>query len=243
MPNLGIQLYSIHEIDDDTATVLDRVGKTALDGVEFFRLTDATAAAESLDRNGLDVAGAHVGLSALEDDFEETVDAWSGLGVDRFVVPWAEPERFESREAVETLASRLSAVADDLDDQGYELHYHNHDQELVELGDGDDYALDALAAAAPNVGLELDLGWAGAAGADPLSLVETYADRIDLLHVKGYDAETGGPAKVGEGDLDLDGVRAAADEHDVEWLVYESEGAPDTYDTVDHAGDVMSSLR
>lgn len=240
MPKSAIQLYSVHGIDDELPTVLDYISETELDGVEFFQVDDEVAVADALDRADLDIAGAHVDLGSLEDEFEETVETWSSLGVETFVVPWADPKHFETRSAVESLAERLSAVAARLSKRGYDLHYHNHDQEFVDL-DGD-YALEVLAEAAPEVGLEIDLGWAGAAGADPLALVERYADRIDLLHVKDFDPETGGPAKVGEGGLDLDAVAAAAVEQGVEWLVYEYEDATDTYDTIDHAGDVLPPL-
>lgn len=241
MVHVAIQLYSVHDIDDDIATILDAVAETDLDGIEFFQCDDANAIREALDRTGLDVAGAHVGLDALEEEFEESVEGWSGLGVEEFVVPWVAPEHFETREAVKAVADRLSALASKLEERGYDLHYHNHDQEFVELGD--EYALEVLAEEAPEIGLEIDLGWAGSAGAAPLSLVDQYADRIDLLHVKDYAPETGGPAKVGEGGLDLDAVSTAAEEHDIEWLVYEYEDATDTYDTVEHAGEVMPSLK
>lgn len=239
MVKAGFQLYSVHDIDDSTATIIERVAETDLDGVEFFRLDDADAVADALDRTGLDAAGAHVGLSALEDDFEGTVERWENVGVTEFVVPWADPEHFESREAVESLADRLSAVGDRLADRGHALHYHNHDQEFAEI-DGRP-ALDLLAGAAPDVGLEIDLGWVGAAGADPLDFFDRHADRVRLLHVKDYAAD-GGNALVGEGELDLDRVAAAARERDVEWLIYEYEDATDTYDTVEHAGGVLPPL-
>jgi sugar phosphate isomerase/epimerase len=241
MVRIAIQLYSVHDLDDDTATVLDYVAETDLDGIEFFQRDDANAIREALDRTGLDVAGAHVGLDALEKEFKETVEVWSGLGVEEFVIPWVAPEHFETHDAVEMLADRLSTLESKLEERGYNLHYHNHDQEFVELGD--EYALEVLAREAPEIGLEIDLGWAGSAGADPLSLIDQYADRIDLLHVKDYDPETGGPAKVGEGGLDLDAVSTAAEEHEIEWLVYEYEDATDTYDTIDHASEVMPSLK
>lgn len=239
MVKTGLQLYSVHDVDDSTATVLDRVAETDLDGVEFFELDDPDAVAAALDRTGLDVAGAHVGLESLEDDFEATVETWASVGVTEFVVPWADPEHFESRSAVESLADRLNEVADRLAEHGHRLHYHNHDQEFAEIGGRP--AFEVLAEAAPSVGLEIDLGWVGVGGADPLSYVDRYADRVSLLHVKDYDA-AGGSAKVGEGDLDLDGVAAKAREQDVEWLIYEYEGGTDTYDTVDHAGEVMPPL-
>ncbi|RYJ19495.1 sugar phosphate isomerase/epimerase [Halogeometricum borinquense] len=238
MAQIAIQLYSVHELDDDTATILEHVAETDLDGVEFFRLDEADDIADTLDRTDLGVAGVHVGLESLEDNFAETVDVWSQLGIETFVVPWADPKHFETHETIEALAERLSAIAAKLDQRGYSLHYHNHDHEFVTLDD--EYALEILAENAPEVGLELDLGWAGAAGAEPLSLVESYADRIDLLHVKDYDTETGSPAKVGEGDLDLAGVASVVREYDIEWLIYEYEDAPDTYETVEHASESMS---
>ena len=239
MTSVGFQLYSLHAVDDPLPTLVERVGETSFEGVEFAGIGDSTVAeiAAALDRAGLEAAGAHVGLEAIESDPDAVAETYRELGCEDVVVPWLDPEHFASTTAVEAAGARLSAAADDLADRGLSLHYHNHDQEFVEL-DGQP-ALAHLVEVADGVGLELDLGWAGAAGYDPLSFLGAYADRIDIVHLKDYADGTGDTAKVGEGDLDVDATVEAVREHDFDWLVYEAEERPDSYETLSYADEIV----
>ncbi|WP_435143570.1 sugar phosphate isomerase/epimerase family protein [Halobaculum sp. P14] len=239
MTDLGFQLHSLHAVDDSLHDVVRRVGEAPFDGVEFAGLDDADPAelADTLDDAGLAVAGAHVDLDALESDVGGVADTYAALGCRAITVPWLDPEHFDSVDAVEAAADRLTAVGDALDDRGFDLHYHNHDQGFVDL-DGEP-ALDVLLDAADGVGLELDLGWAGAAGHDPLAVLDDHADRVDLVHLKDYDETTRKPTAVGTGDLDVEAAVELVRDHEFDWLVYEAEGRPDSYETLAHATDVV----
>ena len=244
MVRTAIQLYSLRSIDEPLPAVLDLVGETSFDGVEFahrVRDADTEAVLDALDRNDLAPAAAHVGLDALEDHYGETTTLYDRLGCDALVVPWLDPEHFESEAAVADAAGRLAAVASDLADDGFDLQYHNHDQEFVPLGDGT--AMDELLASVDDLGFEIDLGWARAAGADPTALVERYAGRISHAHFADADAETMACVELGDGDLDLeacvDAVRAA----DVEWYVYEHDEPGDPRSSLRHGAETLDSFR
>lgn len=234
MSELGIQLYSISDIDDSLSTVLERVGETDFDGVEFAGLGDTGIedVATALDATGLAVAGAHVGIDALRDKQETTVESYRTLDCNDLVLPYYDEEHFESRAAVEETAAEFDALADALADHGVRFHYHNHDHELVELEDGTP-ALEALIEATDNTYFEVDLGWVGAAGHDPVSFFERHVDDIRLVHLKDYVAGTRDGAEIGEGDLDVDACVDAVNDHDVEWGIYEYEDRRDSYETVD----------
>ncbi|MDS0300689.1 sugar phosphate isomerase/epimerase [Halogeometricum sp. S1BR25-6] len=240
MTSIGFQLYSLHAVEDSLPTVIERVGETAFEGVELAGLGDAgpEAVGEALASADLELAAAHVGLETWEENLEETAETYHELGCEDVVVPWLDPEEFESVESVEAAADRLNAVASDLAAHDLSLHYHNHDQEFVEL-DGEPALSHLLEATNDDVGLELDLGWAGAAGYDPLAYLHEHADRVRLAHLKDYDGEAGEPAVVGEGDLDIEAAVNDVREHGIEWFVYEAEEGPDSYDTLTHADDVV----
>jgi sugar phosphate isomerase/epimerase len=231
MTDIAIQLHSLRAVDDPLPAVLERVGRTGFDGVEFAGLDAPPAVvATALDAHGLDAAGAHVDLATLESDPERAV-TYRDLGCRRLTVPYLPPETFASHAAVTAAGDRLDAVARRLP-ADTRLGYHTHDHEFVAL-DGE-RGLDALLAAT-DVALQLDLGWAGAAGADPLAVLDRYADRVASVHLKDYDAAAGTTAPVGDGDLDLAAALRAVRDHDIEWLVYEAEAAPDSYATLDRA--------
>ena len=241
MTSIGFQLYSLHAVGDPLPAIVERVGETRFEGVEFAGLGDAsvTDLGDALDRARLEAASAHVGLDWIEEDPDAVAETYRELGCTDVAVPWLDPEHFESVEAVEATGERLSAAADALRERGLSLHYHNHDQEFVDL-DGEP-ALAYLVDAMDGVGLQLDLGWVGAAGYDPLDFLEAHADRISLVHLKDYDAAAGEPVEVGAGDLDIDAAVAAVREHGFDWLVYEAEERPDSYETLAHANEIVEA--
>ncbi|GGL39101.1 sugar phosphate isomerase [Halarchaeum grantii] len=239
MTNVGFQLYSLHAVDDPLPAVVERVGETGFGGVEFAGLDGASVAAltDALDAAGLDAAGAHVALDDIEADPAGVAETYRALGCTDVAVPWLDPEHFASAEAVEATGERLDAAARALDEHGLTLHYHNHDQELVEV-DGR-HALDYLADVTDVVGLQPDLGWIGAGGGDPLAFLDAHADRIDQVHLKDYVAGEPGTVKVGDGDIDIAAVVEACREHGFSWLIYEAEERPDSYETLAHADAVV----
>jgi len=242
MTAFGFQLYSLRDVDDPLPTVLDRIGETPFTGVEFagFDGNEPAAVAATLDDVGLSCAAVHVHLEAIEADPDGVAATALDVGCRDVVVPWLDPRHFESTAAVEAAADRLADAADALAARDVRLHYHNHEQEFVSL-DGRP-ALAHLLDATDRVGLEFDLGWAGSTGADPLAFFDAHADRIRLVHLKDYDAAAGETVPVGTGDLDLRRTVDAVRENGVDWLVYEAEDGPDTYNTLDHAAAVVDGF-
>jgi len=228
MTRAAIQLYTLRNVDQPFTDVLERVADAGFDGVEFaYRVTEADPddVVATLDETGLEPAGAHVGIDGLEDDFDETVALYDRLGVENVVVPWLDAEHFESREAVATAADRLAELNAKLADHGMDLHYHNHDHEYTDLGnENGENGFDAFVDAT-DCGIELDLGLGLHAGDDVVARLRSLGARSELVHLKDFDTAAGESVPVGEGDLDLDGIAAAVDENDSDWLIYEYEGA------------------
>ena len=238
MVDVALQLYTLREVDASVPELLDVAGEAGYDGVEFaYRVRDAPLpeVRDALERNDLAVASAHVSIGALEDAYAETTAFHDALGAETLVVPWLDPKRFESRAAAEAAAERLDALAADLADDGFRAAYHTHDHEFVALGDGGESAdgaaetaLDALLAATDErLGLELDVGWALAGGADPAALIDEHGDRITRVHAADVDVERGESVALGDGDVDLDAVVAGARTAGAEWLVYEHDDPGD----------------
>ncbi len=245
MVETAIQLYSLRELDRPLPEILDLVGETSFDGVEFahrVKTSDLDDVRDALERNDLSPAAAHVGLDALEEDYPATTERYESLGVETLIVPWLDPEHFESEDAVADAASRLNDVAHDLDDDGFELQYHNHDQEFVPLGDAT--AMDELLAATTDrVGFELDLGWATVGGVDPAAYVTRYANRISHVHFADAKVETASATELGEGDLDIDACVEATQNANVDWFVYEHDEPTDPEASLTHGADTLDSFR
>ncbi|GAB3419146.1 sugar phosphate isomerase/epimerase [Haloparvum alkalitolerans] len=245
MARTAVQLYTLRDIDEPLPALLDRVGGTSFEGVEFAHRVgeaDPGTVADALTRNDLSPAVAHVGLAALEESYDETTARYRTLGVETLVVPWLDPEHFESGAAVADAAERLNAVASDLAADGFALAYHNHDQEFADL-DGRPALEELLARTDDRVGLELDLGWAAVGGVDPAAYLERHADRITHVHFSDADAASGTPVELGEGAIDLDACAAAAREAGAEWFVYENDDPSDAAASLTHGAATLDRLR
>lgn len=230
MTQTAIQLYTLRTLDESVPELLDRVGETELDGVEFAGRCDAapTAIREALERNGLVAAGAHVPLDALDDSLDETLETYGQIGCDTLIVPGVDPEYFASAGGVDDLADRLSDLAATLEVLGARLLYHNHAFEFADIEGTAGY--DRLVEATDDlVEFELDVGLATFAGADPVDLLSRHGDRIPLVHMT--DTDTGAPeprhAEFGSGDVELSACARAARHAGVDWLVYEHGGTAD----------------
>jgi len=240
MTKVGFQLYSLKAVDDPLPTVLERVSETPFHGVEFAGLNGGTVdqAQTVLKRTELQSAGAHVGLDEIEVDPEGMATTYRRLGCEHVAVPWLDPEHFESHDRIAAVAERLDAAAEELSNHGLTLHYHNHDQEFTSLGGSP--AIEILLDLTETVRFQLDVGWAGAAGYDPLLILETFGDRIELVHLKDFDESVGETVPVGEGDLEIDRLVESVHDLDIEWLIYEAEDEPDSYETLTHAASIVA---
>lgn len=123
--------------------------------------------------------------------------------------------------AAEEDARRLEA-------DGISYYYHNHAYEFVKFNGK--YVLDILRENSSKLGFELDTHWIHVGGEDPVRVIERFAERIRLLHLKDYRialpghdvslCKDGAPiinpqylgiqfSEIGEGSLDIKGCITA----------------------------------
>jgi sugar phosphate isomerase/epimerase len=236
---IGLQLYTLGDEPyrdlDGTLQAVSRIGYRTVEGVGYMKRTAAEFRV-ALDRTGLSCPSTHVPLEAdggggpsLAGDLGPLAADMHRLGVEYVVVPiFAVPRRLGRQRQGEDGAAFLGRVggeitADDwrrlaaqlnergaaLKREGLKLGYHNHNVELTRLGSKT--ALDLLIENTDSglVWFEMDVGWVGAGGADPIALLRAHRHRFRLMHIKDLKASTVpnnafrmDPADVGSGSLD-----------------------------------------
>ncbi|MEF8851481.1 MAG: sugar phosphate isomerase/epimerase [Haloarculaceae archaeon] len=243
MVRTAINLYSVRELDLPMEEILDRVAAAGYDGVQFsgdYGDLSPGETADALAERDLDVTAAHIDVDRMESDPEGVVADQQTIGADGGVVPWLGAEHFETREAAESTAERLDALAAALDAHDFALHYHNHDHEFVEF-DGTN-GFEAFAEAS-SVLLEPDVGWIRTAGHDPVELLRRYGDRVEIVHMKDMDTSVErGFVEIGEGDVDMEACADAAREVDAEWLVYEHDDPDDPAASIETGAAFLADL-
>jgi sugar phosphate isomerase/epimerase len=221
----ALQLYSVRSAAArDFEGTLERIGDMGLDGVELAGLHghDPGKVRGWLDRAGLEAAGLFVRLEDLETNARAAYEAAGTLGTSRVVVEWLPPSRESA--VTRSYVARLDRASRQTRDAGLGLGFHTHDAELLEADDGS-VLLDRLVAEAPQLELELDLGWAWVAGRDPGEVLAALDGRCRAVHVKDF-ADRADPSSftsVGEGAVPfLDAMRRAGS---LEWIVAEQDDA------------------
>jgi sugar phosphate isomerase/epimerase len=220
---VGLMLYTVREdCARDFEGTLRAVAALGYEGVEVFDLHghDAAQVGEWLDELDLVACGRHARLDALETRLPELAAECRAVGTDRLVLSWIEPP--SSTDAAKRLADRLGEIGRECARHGLRFGFHNHDGEVTPLDGGESFVEELLGQ--DDVFLELDLGWAWTAGADPVALLRRARGRCPLVHVKDFASADGREFRpVGEGAIDYERILPAAVDAGVEWLLVEQD--------------------
>lgn len=192
MENLkvGLQLYSIRDaMKADMDAALGQVKAMGYDYVEFAGGRYGRTAAETrqlLDKHSLQCISVHQSPSFFLNDPADAVSYVQQLGAGFCVIPIHRlPNYTDDWEGTVALFTRMGKA---FKAAGIQLLYHNHDFELTKLENDDTFILDKLLSTVPAELLqpEFDSCWLSYGGASPVSYIEKYAQRLDVVHLKDY---------------------------------------------------------
>lgn len=228
MPELPIalQLYTVRgDCAADFPKALKQVAEIGYKYVELagFNGLSAPQVKEELDRNGLRVTSAHVGLDSIADD--QTIADYKTIGAEILVVPWLGPEHRQGAAGYRKTARALNDAGAVLHSQGMTLAYHNHNFEFEDKVEGGLTGMEIFIAETDPVlvKIELDTYWALFAGMDPVAVLKKYPGRFLLLHIKDMNPADRSFAEVGTGTLPLDAILAAAPAAGAKYLIVEQD--------------------
>ena len=245
---LAVQLYTLRHLSDDAKELIKIAADAGYAGVEggYGPDMDAEELKKVLDENGVEMVSAHVMVDALENNLDSAVAFQKTLGNDTLIIPWISDANYsDSAESWQKLGERFNKIAQRVKDEGMTLLYHNHSFEFGEY-DGK-LGLEHLLDRAPDLGLELDIGWCQEGGVDPLPLLDKYAGRVRRVHVKdrapeGENLEQDGWADVGHGVIDWPPLLEAARDAGAEWFVVEHDTPADPVRTIKRSFDYLETL-
>jgi len=232
-----VQLYTVSDAarEDLPGTFL-RLAQIGFKTVELAGYHGHTPSAlkAAADRAGLKLVSADLPAIArdngpsLTGDLARLADDLHVLGISQIVLssypppsrvgPVGPNEAFQDyriRVAAAMREEDWKATADFLNEksaalriEGIALGYHNHNPEFASVDGTTGFDI-LMRETDPSIFFELDVGWVVAGGADPVSLLNRYAPRIRMMHVKDIAATTKtnyllaqDPTEVGRGIVD-----------------------------------------
>jgi len=234
MKPLSIQLYTVRELtkDGNHMAVLEKIAKIGYKGVEGHGYGMTPREFRTAMANlGMEVSS-YFGPTPTPETVNEFIDTAKELGVKNTVSGfWV--ESFANTESILKTAEAVNTVLPRIHAAGLTFSLHNHWFEFYQV-DGR-LAIDILVEHAPAVGLELDIYWASAFGANKAEeMVAKFRDRVHLMHVKDGPLVEGEPmVAAGQGKVNIPAAVAAADSTVLDWLIVELD---------EYAGDMMEAV-
>jgi sugar phosphate isomerase/epimerase len=246
-PPLGLQLYSLRAaLAKDVPGTLAQVKAWGFDEVETFGPFGAEIAPQ-LKTAGLKVRAMHIGYERLTSDMAGVLRDADAVGATTLLNPYLPHDRSKpqaTREDILKAAGDFARWSKACRAAGKRFGYHIHGQEFGPASEGT--LFDVLAKeSGPEVGFEADVYWVAYGGADPVALLKQYAGRMWFTHLKDMAkgiAPTSVAARredskvvLGTGQMDVNGILAAAAQAGVEIHYLEDESA-------DPAGQIPKSV-
>lgn len=221
---IALQLFSIRdETEKAFIETLQQVAEIGYQGVEFagYGGLSSSELKKVLEDLKLEVCGSHVSYDDLSNRLDEVITYNLEIGNKYIICPWYE---FQSKEDYLQVAMVLKAAAEECKKHNLVIGFHNHATEFVEY-DGQRGLDFLLAKASEEVIVELDTYWVEYAGINPITYIEKYQERCDLLHIKDMEIVDGEKrsTEVGNGIMNINAIVDAAKQADVKWLVVEQE--------------------
>lgn len=237
---VGLELYSVRgELQKDLNATLRAVAKMGYEDVEFYApyLNWAFPLAKDvralLDDLGLRCLSTHNPAAALIDPgtMAKAIEINQILG-SRYIIAASPPTGTRGLEGWKRTCEQFTAATEQLLPHGLRPGYHNHATEWKPLAEGGQHVMQILAANTPaDFALQLDVGTAVEAGADPVAWIRANPGRIRSVHLKDWTPGTKAEEKgyrvlFGEGVSPWREIITAAEETGgVEFYLLEQEGS------------------
>jgi sugar phosphate isomerase/epimerase len=194
-PYIGLELYSVRgELQRDLPNTLRAVAKMGYEVAEFFSpylgwtFPYAKDVRAQLDDLGLRCLSTHNSSAALTDSgtMAKAIELNQILGA-RYIIAASPPRGVNGLDGWKRVAEQFSTAAEQLTPHGLAAGYHNHASEWKPAQEGAPRIMEVLAAnTPPEFALQLDVGTAVEAGADPVAWIQANPGRIKSVHVKDW---------------------------------------------------------
>lgn len=250
---IGLELYTVRDaLNKDFEGTLARVAKVGYKEVElaqfFAHLPEFNPspkrAREILDANGLVAPASHIPYSALSpENLSKVIEASKILGHSYVVNPSIDREVLKQPDGWKRAAEAFNRAGEETLKSGIHLGYHNHVEEFKPLPDGKLPYDVLLAETDPKlVKMEMDLGWAHEAGADPIAYFKKYPGRFPLVHVKDFTKDRT-MVDVGKGEIDWKAIFAKSDLAGIKHYFVEFDDPTDPFASIQDCYEYLEKLR
>ena len=197
---LGLQLYTVRaDLAKDFEGTLQKVRAIGIRNVQANLTMNGRTSQQQrklYDALGLKWESIHAGGDALRGPVQATIDEAKAAGIKNITCSF--PLYPVDRAAImagptvddwKRNADAFNKAAALCRQAGLSFAYHNHNLEFRKIGDVLPYDLLLKETDPALVGMEMDIGWVVAGGADPVAYLTQYPTRYSSVHIKDLKNE------------------------------------------------------
>jgi len=226
---IGAQLFTVHghtNTIEDVAKTFEKIAKIGYTAIQIsaFGPVDPKEVAKLARESGLKVASTHIAWDRFVNDLDAVIEEHKEYDCQH--PAGGIPQELLTEDGIKQFADLMGPIAEKLAVEGMDFSYHNHDFELVRIGDTT--WLEAMydRISPDHVKAELDMYWLVAGGADPIAWINKCAGREPVVHFKdmtvvGHRQQRF--AEIGEGNLNWPGIIKACEAGGVEYALVEQD--------------------
>ena len=223
---IGAQFYTLRENCKDLQGFSESLKRVADIGYQYVQISgtceyDPAWLKAELDKNGLSCVITHTATGKILGDPKKVADDHSIFGADYVGLGYFGID-LEKGETPSLLKEKYYEAAKVLKENGKYFMYHNHNREFSKF-EGKCLLEHYAELFEPDLmGFILDTYWVQKAGGDPAQWLTKLSGRVPCIHLKDHTFD-GNMAVIGEGNINFDGVFAAAEKAGTKYMLVEQD--------------------
>lgn len=249
---IGLELYTVRAaLKADFEGTLARVAQIGYKEVELAGYFEHMSgwnpppkeARKVLDSHGLAAPSTHVPYTALSpENWPKIIEASEILGHKYIVNPSIDRSLVKTADGWKKAAETFNRAGTESLRSEIQFGYHNHVEEFKPIDGQLPYDILLNSTEPKVVVMEMDLGWAHEAGADPLQYFAKYPGRFPLVHVKDFTKDRQ-MVDVGKGEIDWKQIFVKSDIGGIKHYFVEFDNPKDPFASVKASYAYLEKLR
>lgn len=199
---IGLQLWSVRDLlETDPETTLKTLAEMGYKQVELMSTGQAAKLVPLAKSFGLAVNSSFINWNTVTGnwrftpdetpfEFDEVIKRAEKHGLSHLIFGYLRPEERTSADDWKRVADQVNEAAEQAHNAGLQMAYHNHNFEWDPVDGTTGWEILSSRLEPELVPFELDVFWAAHAGQDPLEVMESIQDRLELLHLKQLNPAT-----------------------------------------------------
>ena len=227
---IAAQLYTVREFCKTAGDLAETFRKLRQIGYQSVQISgigpiDPAAVRQALKDHQLTCCITHIGLDDMRNNPQAVINKHRMWDCQYTAIGGYWPQGEYTRASWQGFADEYNHLATTFAAAGLKIGYHNHSHELAKV-DGTTPMQILVDTLKPPAFLEIDTYWITHGGGDPIEWIGKCAGRLPCLHLKDMAITPNREQKmaaVGEGNLNMPGIIAAATRAGTRWFIVEQD--------------------